>query len=294
MRTARGVAVLTVIGCSAERTLTLGPEHFNRLQPIPIVPLAIQAGSHLPLDPDPAWNEVQAVTPYILQGAPTPANPSSGFTLTSRDRQGAVTGSAGTSETLVHIDHGAEPMLVSGKVAADKLHEIDLTLGGTTIAQDTASPNAPTVSIRKSLSGRTLGGRHGAVLRWSARDADGNALTAAVDYSPNGGHSWHAIYRGENRGSLRLPSRMLSRSANARFRVTVSDGFNAAIVESPSSVPSERRRASRSSVPACAHASRPAARSTWKRPPTRTLATGSAVGRWCGAPAVDAWAPARS
>ena len=166
-------------------------------------------------------------------GAPTPANPSSGFTLTSRDQQGNATGSAGTSETAIHIERGAQPMLVSGKVPADKLHEIDLTSGGQEIAKDMASAHAPRVSIGNSLAGRTVGGRRAAVLRWKAGDADGNSLTAAVDYSPDGGHSWHAVYNGENRGSLPLPSRLLSRSANARFRVTVSDGFNAAIATSP-------------------------------------------------------------
>ena len=124
-------------------------------------------------------------------------------------------------------------MLVSGKVPADKLHEIDLTSGGQEIAKDMASAHAPTVSISKSLAGRTLGGRRKAVLHWKARDADGNSLTAAVDYSPDGGRSWHAVYNGTDRRSLALPSRLLSRSTNARFRVTVSDGFNAAIATSP-------------------------------------------------------------
>ncbi len=182
---------------------------------------------------DPATKTTTILDVLPDAGAPTPANAGSGFTLTARDRKGVVTGSAGTSATPIHIDHGSEPMLVSGKVSADKLHEIDLTSGATTIARDTGSPHAPTVSISRSLAGRTLGGSHGAVLHWRARDADGNALTAAIDYSPDGGRSWRVIYRGENRSSLALPTRLLSRSTDARFRVTVSDGFNAAIATSP-------------------------------------------------------------
>ena len=186
---------------------------------------------HALYDPQTQTTTVLDLTPDA--GAPTPANPSSGFTFTARDGQGNVTGTAGTSETLVHIEHGEQPMLVSGKVPADQLHEIDLMSGHSELAKDTASAHAPTVSISKSLSGQTLGGGGAAVLRWTAHDADHNPLTAAVDYSPDGGHSWHVIYRGENRASLPLPTRLLSRSANARFRVTVSDGFNAAMATSP-------------------------------------------------------------
>ena len=96
-------------------------------------------------------------------GAPTPANPSSGFTLTSRDQQGNATGSAGTSETLIHVEHGSQPMLVSGKVPADKLHEIDLTSGGTGDRQGHGQrARADGVDRAGRSRDQTLGGRRNA------------------------------------------------------------------------------------------------------------------------------------
>ena len=92
--------------------------------------------------------------------------------------------------------------------------------GATSRALVMPAGNAPTVSVRKPKFKRTR-----ATLRWSASDADGDALLASVEYSSTGGRSFAQIWTGPNNGSARVPARYLSRSKKARVRVTVNDGF---------------------------------------------------------------------
>ena len=75
-------------------------------------------------------------------------------------------------------------------------------------------------------------------IAWTAADADGDALTADLLYSPDGGNAWLPLAVGQTSGgsggefvfdSSELPS---SRGRNARFRVDVSDGMNSTDFES--------------------------------------------------------------
>lgn len=64
------------------------------------------------------------------------------------------------------------------------------------------------------------------------QDADSDRLTAAIDYSRDGGRTW-TVVAGDIRGrSARIGRRALGASGNARIRVHVSDGFDAALAES--------------------------------------------------------------
>jgi hypothetical protein len=63
------------------------------------------------------------------------------------------------------------------------------------------------------------------VLRWRASDADRDALTMSADYSADGGRHWKTIFLGRDRGHVKLPTRLLTGSRNARLRVRANDGF---------------------------------------------------------------------
>jgi hypothetical protein len=67
-------------------------------------------------------------------------------------------------------------------------------------------------------------------VRWSARDADGDPLTATVDYSSDGGRHWAVVAGPLTGNSASVPSGALSASRNARLRVRVSDGFDVTTV----------------------------------------------------------------
>jgi hypothetical protein len=70
------------------------------------------------------------------------------------------------------------------------------------------------------------------VVRWSARSPDGARLTSVVEYSPDSGRHWDLVAAGLPGNSVRLDSRFLSASGDARLRVLVSDGFNQTIATS--------------------------------------------------------------
>jgi hypothetical protein len=70
------------------------------------------------------------------------------------------------------------------------------------------------------------------VVRWREHDADGNHLSATVDYSADGGRTWRVLAGPVRDSSVRIASRLLSASRNARLRVRISDGFNLTTVTS--------------------------------------------------------------
>jgi hypothetical protein len=80
--------------------------------------------------------------------------------------------------------------------------------------------------------GARVGRKRTTLVRWRATDADGDELSAKLDYSADDGHNWRPIYAGPNSGSARVPSEYFSGSRRARVRVRVSDGFNEGLARS--------------------------------------------------------------
>lgn len=66
-------------------------------------------------------------------------------------------------------------------------------------------------------------------IAWNATDADGDALSADLLYSPDGGNAWIPLKVGDTSGAFTFDASEVpaSRGRNARFRVDVSDGMNA-------------------------------------------------------------------
>ena len=64
-------------------------------------------------------------------------------------------------------------------------------------------------------------------------DPDGGPLTAAVEYSANGGRTWRGLTISQgSRGRSVVPTEMLTASTNGRFRVRVDDGFSEVVATS--------------------------------------------------------------
>jgi hypothetical protein len=176
---------------------------------------------------------VMNVTPD--DGAPTPDQPG-GYSLTARDAAGHIVGSAGASVTSVHVDGVPPQLLIVGKVLGTGVRAVEVLHEGQLVAVDRASPSAPTASFISPRRGSRIGGSRGVVIRWRSHDADGGSLRATIRYSGNNGRTWRTVFSGEDQGSARLPSYLLSASKRARLRLYVSDGFNEAIVTSPAFV----------------------------------------------------------
>ncbi len=129
----------------------------------------------------------------------------------------------------VHTDGSPPSLTLAGVIPAAGVTSVAIVKTGTTFATRARSTNAPTVAMRGTPAFR----RGTATVRWRARDADGGRLLATIDYSADGGRSFETVWTGQSRGIARFPARHLSRSARARVRVTVNDGFREASVTSP-------------------------------------------------------------
>jgi hypothetical protein len=138
-----------------------------------------------------------------------------------RSRTGRVLGRA-----TLRAERDGDVLLLDGIVAlkgasATRLPSgaADLTVsrGATTLLERTRSAHAPKVATPK---------RKGTRVTWKASDADGDALSASVDYSADGGRSFRTVWSGASTGRATLSA--LARSDHALVRVRVSDGFDQA------------------------------------------------------------------
>jgi hypothetical protein len=103
---------------------------------------------------------------------------------------------------------------------------VQLRLGDAVLAERTLSVNAPEVVVTAPNGGERWDGRH--VLSWQAIDADGDPTSATILYSPDGGNTWLPVATGIASGEYLIDSSTLPGSAQALFRVLVTDGMNTA------------------------------------------------------------------
>lgn len=106
------------------------------------------------------------------------------------------------------------------------LYAVEIASAGRGLARVVRSRNAPAVEFLAPTAGARVGGGRPVSLRWSARDADGDALTASVDYSTDDGATWQTVAGGVTDAQVSLPSGRLTASDRARVRIRASDGLN--------------------------------------------------------------------
>jgi hypothetical protein len=170
---------------------------------------------------------IASVTPLDAQAQPASG---SAYHLVGSDAAGKPVADVALLESLVHGDGHPPELDLNGVIPAAGVVSVAIVKDGTTLATRARSAHAPAVS----LSGLPAV-RHGsATIRWHGSDADGDPLETAIDYSPDGGASFHRIWVGGNPGRAQFPARYLSRSSRARVRVTVNDGFQTASATSKS------------------------------------------------------------
>jgi hypothetical protein len=82
----------------------------------------------------------------------------------------------------------------------------------------------PIVRLLSPRSG-AIPGNGSVQVNWSASDADGDQLTARLEFAADG-TEYKTIATGLSGGSAAIPGATLTRSRNARLRVVVSDGYH--------------------------------------------------------------------
>jgi hypothetical protein len=161
---------------------------------------------------------------------PTPGSP---YRIELQDAAGHVLADVVPSTTSIHADGELPGVLLSATLPlAPGATSVALTLGGQDLARRVRSAHAPTVRLLNPRPGSRVGRARVSLVRFSARDADGDPLTAKVYYSPDGARGWKVV-AGPLTGTVaRIPSRLLARSAQGSLQVRVSDGFNLTTVTS--------------------------------------------------------------
>ena len=110
------------------------------------------------------------------------------------------------------------------------VQRIVLLKDGMQIAEQTASPNAPTVEVTSPAGGATFD--DGMVtVQWDQSDADGDPLYALVQYSPDGGWSWQGVGLVPPGGATQatFPVDEMIPGNHAFVRVVASDGLNTTV-----------------------------------------------------------------
>lgn len=99
---------------------------------------------------------------------------------------------------------------------------------GREIGRVAASAYAPQVRLISPNGGETWQASGTKRIRWEAQDADGDALTAVVQYSLDDGASWRAVAVDVADDQISVDLAGMTGSPQARVRITVTDGFNTA------------------------------------------------------------------
>jgi hypothetical protein len=168
--------------------------------------------------------DILKVKPAV--GAAARSTPGSEYQLVARDAAGAVLASVAMRAIQSHVDGLGLRILLRADVPAAGVASVEIVKGGQVLARRARSANAPKVTVLAPKRGARVGRRRTVRLLWRASDADGDKLTAKVDYSSNGGQSFRTIFSGPSAGRVDLPSALFSGTRRARVRVRVSDGFN--------------------------------------------------------------------
>jgi hypothetical protein len=157
----------------------------------------------------------------------------SGFTVVAVNGAGTVTASAPLYAQQSHTDgvggsaelQGALP-LGAGTTAA----KLEVTHAGQVVATLPRPAVKPVLTLTGSVPAGTCAGSKTNV-NWDVTDSTRLHLTAAVDFSADGGTTWREVYDGPAviagpAGGATIPRTLLTTTKQAELRVRVSDGYN--------------------------------------------------------------------
>ena len=134
---------------------------------------------------------------------------------------------------------------------------IRLMQGATALDERGVSPNAPWVTVLMPNGGEQWDGVQ--TITWQAGDADDDALTFSVAYSPDDGQTWRPVATALTERSYRWDTGQAGGGDKARVRITATDGINTTSDDSDGPFQIPRK-------PPTARIASPADRTTFRRP----------------------------
>ena len=159
-----------------------------------------------------------------LKADPASSIPLSPWHIVVRGADGRVLSDTGVLTTTLHSHEAGQGAAIQAKVPATGAASVEIVNEGEVVAERRRSSHAPTVKIVSPRRGARLR-KARTTLRWHAADADDDIVTVSADYSADGGRHWKTIFLGRDRGKVKLPTRLLTGSRNARLRIRANDGF---------------------------------------------------------------------
>jgi hypothetical protein len=159
---------------------------------------------------------------------PPPPIPSAEWTLALLDGGGGTLAShAFTPNADTEAVEGEEVMASISEMVpwVPGTARIVILYRGSEVAGREVSANAPTVQVLYPNGGEVLTGAEVRV-RWSSADADRDALTHLVQYSPDAGRTWQTVAVDVLDSQVTLRLGELAGSSAALFRIIASDGVN--------------------------------------------------------------------
>lgn len=163
------------------------------------------------------------------ESPPDPADRTGTFTLDMFDSGGRVLASVPFDVTGPDTAHGLEgsaPMFSLDLPAPAGLHTVRVTGPDGTTAERTRRGQPPTITAAVDDAGS--GGR---TLRWSAQDADGDAVRVSIYLRADGTGPWRGIGSSLSRTELGLDRNHLPPGQQVSARLVAFDGFNTATTE---------------------------------------------------------------
>ena len=211
--------------------------------PLPVGQVDIEAG-WVVTGVDPPFATFKLLPMYQTPGPGPIANASGEFTVELIDGAGAVlearsfaldTAEAGKADPDGNVGPDDEPrgFFVVLPVPNEPVAEVVIRRNGTELLRVASSASAPEVSIDTPAPASTQNDLDVA-FRWSAYDDDDDTLYHAVDYSADDGVTWVPLAVDLTEPELNVPRGWLRGGANARYRVTTTDGMRSTTATSDS------------------------------------------------------------
>ena len=158
----------------------------------------------------------------------------SGFAVAAVSGAGTTTATASLYGQTVHVDGVSGMQLLEGALplsAGTTAAKLVITQGGKVLFTLPRPVTRPTVTITSAPNPACS--VKAVTVKWDASDPAKAHLTAAVDFSADGGTTWTEVYDGPaantgtaGSGAATIPSALLRATSDAEIRVRISDGYN--------------------------------------------------------------------
>jgi hypothetical protein len=201
----------------------------NLAAPEPLVYLQSQSGEYIHISGKFMPNGAVELRPFITSRLPVGKGVRQGsgpYTVEILNRSGQMlfTGKFDQAHST-HQENKIIPFNTVIPLPAGAAR-ILIRAGNTLLASREVSANAPEIRLLSPNGGEQFPATGRRTVNWTARDADGDPLIFALQYSPDNGQTWQMLASQLRELSYDVDVAQLPGSTQARIRVVASDGVN--------------------------------------------------------------------